>query len=138
MAHYFTKSKMKNLGAQLSYMKSRYPQFASKFVSSNAIKIEGSLQPSPRSCLYKFVLKYNSSGVPKIRIVSPELVKNSSGDDIPHLYSSGDLCLYRPKYKEFNVSDYLADTIIPWTSLWLYYYELWHTTGDWLGGGEHP
>jgi len=22
--------------------------------------------------------------------------------------------------------------------LWLYYYEVWHLTDEWLGGGEHP
>ena len=30
------------------------------------------------------------------------------------------------------------ETIVPWASLWLYYYEVWHATGEWLGGGEHP
>lgn len=48
------------------------------------------------------------------------------------------LCLYHPKYREFNGTDFLCDTIIPWTSLWLYYYEVWHLTDEWLGGGEHP
>ena len=32
----------------------------------------------------------------------------------------------------------IANTIIPWTVEWLYYYELWQATGEWLGGGEHP
>jgi hypothetical protein len=32
----------------------------------------------------------------------------------------------------------IATTIIPWLSLWLYYYEVWHATGEWMGGGiEH-
>lgn len=138
MAHYLSKIKDKNLGTQLAYMKSRYPQFMAKFVSPNSIKIEGMLRPSPRSCLYEFALKYDLSWKPKMKIISPELVLNAEGRKIPHLYSSGNLCLYRPKYMEFKSSDYLADTIIPWTSLWLYYYELWHTTGEWLGSGEHP
>ena len=46
------------------------------------------------------------------------------------------ICLYR--YSEFNVYKLLADTIIPWTVEWLYFYELWLATGEWLGGGEHP
>ncbi len=32
----------------------------------------------------------------------------------------------------------LADTILPWASLWLFYYEVWLATGEWVGGGEHP
>ena len=31
-----------------------------------------------------------------------------------------------------------AETIVPWACLWLYYYEVWHATGEWLGGGLHP
>ena len=46
------------------------------------------------------------------------------------------ICLYR--YSEFNSSKLLANTIIPWAIEWLYYYELWLATGEWLGGGEHP
>jgi len=32
----------------------------------------------------------------------------------------------------------VATTIVPWTSLWLRHYEVWHVTGEWWGGGEHP
>ena len=30
----------------------------------------------------------------------------------------------------------ISSTIIPWTSEWLYYYEIWLINGDWLGGGH--
>jgi hypothetical protein len=33
----------------------------------------------------------------------------------------------------------LADTILPWTSHWLFYYELWLITRHWMGTGhDHP
>jgi hypothetical protein len=32
----------------------------------------------------------------------------------------------------------IADTIVPWLILWLFYYEIWHVTGEWKGGGVHP
>jgi hypothetical protein len=31
----------------------------------------------------------------------------------------------------------IATTLIPWTALWLYYYELWLDTGKWLGPSSH-
>jgi len=32
----------------------------------------------------------------------------------------------------------LADTIVPWLMSWLFFYEIWHAIGEWLGGGvEH-
>jgi hypothetical protein len=62
----------------------------------------------------------------------------SATEQIPHLYPGEYLCLYRPKYLEWTSQDYIAETIIPWASLWLYYFEIWHAIGEWLGGGEHP
>lgn len=33
----------------------------------------------------------------------------------------------------------IADTLVPWASEWLLFYELWLATdGQWLGEGEHP
>lgn len=83
-------------------------------------------------------MKYNLLDNPKTIIISPKLTSNSKGEEIPHLYSRENLCLYHPKYREFKRTDFLSDTIIPWTSLWLYYYEIWRVTDEWLGGGEHP
>jgi len=30
------------------------------------------------------------------------------------------------------------ETIVPRTSLWLFYYEVWFLAGEWYGGGKHP
>jgi hypothetical protein len=27
---------------------------------------------------------------------------------------------------------------VPWTALWLFYFEEWLTSDDWKGGGIHP
>ena len=43
-------------------------------------------------------------------------------------------------FRNRNLWDYnddWSDTLIPWTSLWLYYYEIWIETGEWVGGGKH-
>ena len=128
----------RTIAEQLSAMKSKYPQFETDFTSHSGLKVTGALQPTSRSAAYNFVLKYNLTDRPKIKIVSPELKKNEKGEEAEHLYPNGYLCLYQPKYREFTRTDLLTDTIIPWTSLWLYHYEVWHLTGEWLGGGEHP
>ncbi len=128
----------KTIAEQLSAMRIKYPQFETCFTSHTGLKVTGSLQPTSRSVTYDFVLKYNLTDSPKIKIVSPELKRNEKGEGAEHLYPNGYLCLYQPKYREFTRTDLLTDTIIPWTSLWLYHYEVWHLTGEWLGGGEHP
>ena len=119
-------------------MRSKYPHFTTCFTSHSSMKVAGFLRPTSRSVAYEFVLKYNLEESPKTKIISPVLMKNSKGEEIPHLYPGENLCLYQPKYGEFSRTDFLCDTIIPWTSLWLYYYEVWHLTDEWLGGGEHP
>jgi hypothetical protein len=33
----------------------------------------------------------------------------------------------------------IADTIVPWVSMWLMHYEIWLATGVWCGSKEeHP
>lgn len=32
----------------------------------------------------------------------------------------------------------ISETIVPWASEWLFYFELWLVTKEWMGGGEHP
>lgn len=95
----------------------------------------GTLRPTPMSAIYTVRLEYTFGLFPQVFVVDPPL--RTRGDDpIPHRYGSGALCLYTPG--GWSSRDYIATTIIPWTALWLYYYELWHITGEWLGGGEHP
>lgn len=129
--------KIRNIGEQVGAIHALYPQFKIRW-GIRQLKVHGKIQPTPRSSTYQFVLKYKLGEPPCIHVISPPLVKNEKGEDIPHLYSNGSLCLYRPLRKEFKYSDLIANTIIPWISLWLYYYEVWHVTGEWLGGGEHP
>lgn len=131
------KSKIRNIGEQVGAIKALYPQFKISW-GNGQLKVIGEIQPTPRSCKYQFSLKYKLGELPSVNILSPILIKNEKGEDIPHLYPNGSLCLYRPLRKEFDYSNLMANTIIPWISLWLYYYEIWHVTGNWLGGGEHP
>ncbi|MDZ4258235.1 MAG: hypothetical protein U0974_02510 [Gemmatimonadales bacterium] len=41
--------------------------------------------------------------------------------------------MYRPGEWRWNSSASLAETIVPWAALWLYYYEAWQVTGVWYG-----
>lgn len=133
----FPKSKILNIAQQMVAIKARYPRFEVS-LCQGVLTAFGSMQPTERSVVYDIKIKYHMKGVPEVYVVNPQLNKNEKGEDIPHMYSQKRLCLYQPKYKEFKQSDLISDTIIPWTSLWLYHYEIWHITGEWKGGGEHP
>jgi hypothetical protein len=126
-----------NIAKQAIGIRNRYSQFEVTF-SHKGLTAIGYIQPTSRSIKYKVKIKYTLNKQPEITVLEPKLVKNSSSKKIPHTYTRNRLCLFRPKYGEFQYWNYISKTIIPWTSLWLYHYEVWHMTGNWQGGGEHP
>jgi hypothetical protein len=137
MSDYGFKPRQKTVIEQVSAIKSKFKGFSVTF-GRNMLKAKGILQPTSRSNQYKVEVTYHLNTPPVVKVLNPVLKHSSKGEPIPHIYPGNKLCLYRPKYREFKSSDLLADTILPWASLWLYYYEIWHATGKWMGGGEHP
>ncbi len=96
------------------------------------------LQPTPESGEYLIKIRARvGSKIVGIFPIKPKIERFVNGKKVPHMYKDGSLCLFYPKYCEWNYSDSWAETLIPWTSLWLFYYELWLQTGEWLGGGVH-
>lgn len=79
-------------------------------------------------------------GRPEIFVDSPDLHSLSSGRRIPHLYEQRPprLCLYLPRDGEWQSWMRLDQTVVPWTALWLFYFEEWLVSNDWKGGGVHP
>jgi hypothetical protein len=134
---YLQKAKDKNIAQQVALIRIKYNQFT-VMSTHTALKATGELQPTARSIKYEVEIKYQLRNSPVIKILKPQLITNFKNYPIPHVYPGNKLCLYMPRFREFTYADYLTETIFPWTSLWLYYYEVWHATGEWLGGGEHP
>lgn len=98
------------------------------------------LRPTPLSRAYRVRLHYRDGKAPETFIDDPHLPSLAPERALPHVYSERPtkLCLYLPGTGEWTPHLYLADTILPWTLLWLYYFELWLRTDEWHGGGEHP
>lgn len=85
-------------------------------------------------------------GPPWVTVLTPTLQRRAAAPDerIPHIYkneSQSDLpflCLYDPARQEWSNDLLVCETIIPWSIEWLACYEVWHATGEWVGGGRHP
>ena len=92
----------------------------------------GTLQPRSLSSKYRVAISYKPCCYPKVRVVAPELLPSS-----PHLWKDKTLCLFYPKEQPWRQDMLIAQTILPWTALWLYYYELWLDVGKWLGPSSH-
>lgn len=117
-------------------IRTRFPQFKATSHMNKIIWI-GNLKPQPMSCFYTVRIEYSLTNNPKVTIITPKL-KRYNNQPIPHMYRQKGLCLYYPNAKEWKRCMWISQTIIPWISLWLHYYEYWLVTGEWMGGGiEH-
>jgi len=124
------------LGEQLAYLRLFWPSFRSK-VRAGTLSAIGELQPSVLSDKYTVEVRQPGGRAPEIRVLSPELRRADDGEEIPHMYAQERLCLFLPGSGEWKPSQPIAHTILPWAAMWLYFYEVWHATGEWLGGGVH-
>lgn len=118
-------------------MRSRWPEFDSSIYQGTLV-CAGELQPSPINRVYKVRIVLGRVGTPRAYVDEPPLRRRESDEPIPHVYAGPRPCLYLPGVGEWRPDRLIADTIVPWLALWLVYYEIWHTTGKWLGGGAHP
>lgn len=125
---------------QMMTLRAAYPS-ASCELHNGTLFWMGKVRPTPLSREYDVALTYTDSQAPRVWVIGKDLQKLDD-PDFPHKYDVDaknnmvEICLYR--YREFNKDKFLANTIIPWTVEWLYFYEIWLATGEWCGGGEHP
>ncbi|WP_375278592.1 hypothetical protein [Alteromonas australica] len=110
----------------------------------------GALRPTPVSRTYSVTVTYTLGQSPKCIVTNPSLADLAKEKTIPHIYpndtafSGTQLCLYLPyisgknKISEWSPKLSLVESIIPWASTWLFYFEDWLDVGEWRGGGvEH-
>jgi hypothetical protein len=96
----------------------------------------GELTPTEYSATYEVLIDYQVGKAPLVYVARPRL-QLLEGQALPHVYPLNTLCLFLGN-REWHESIPIADTLVPWASEWLLFYELWLATGEWLGGGEHP
>jgi hypothetical protein len=117
--------------AQQARIKQAFPGFAWTWKAGLATWT-GELQPTENSGRYLIRITYRVGAIPKVIVLSPKLKAGC-----PHLYGDGSLCLYWPKEWHWTRSAVIAETILPWAANWLYFYELWLDTDEWLGPSSH-
>ena len=112
-------------------------------VHCNNLAWRGDIKPSALSRAYKIkVFCHGFKMRPRV-ILYGENVQGLSRVNFPHHFNidneKGEVVLCLHMSYEFDYRyHWIADTIIPWTQEWLYYYEMWLATGEWYGGGHAP
>jgi hypothetical protein len=95
--------------------------------------------PSPVSRIYRVRIEMKRDGPPRTIVEAPDLEALAGGNDLPHVYRNPTrLCLFLPGTGEWQPWMRVDQTIVPWSLLWLWYFEEWLATGEWKGGGIHP
>jgi hypothetical protein len=128
-----------NIGMQTARLKNVFPTSKVVYFTSSYFVWKGSIKPSPLSNSYDIRLEYKKGMHPNIYVINTTLTLYPGETELPHIYNTKNqwLCLYYRKDREWKSSMYIADTIIPWASEWLFYYEIWLSTGKWRGEGIH-
>jgi hypothetical protein len=129
-----------NVGLQAARLRHEYPEGTTRLGKGRLLTWCGPLQPTDLSARYDVLLAYNPDlyrlGVdPVVYVVTPRL-KAWQGYPLPHVYPHNRLCLYLGD--QWHPDLMLAETLLPWATTWLFFYEVWLTTGEWHGEGEHP
>ncbi|HEY8594574.1 MAG TPA: hypothetical protein VIL84_04955 [Devosiaceae bacterium] len=84
-------------------------------------------------------IEYLRGKPPDIFVENPDIQVLAGERKLPHVYHNPlRLCLYLPSSGQWKPSKRLDQTIVPWTAIWLYYFEEWLVSNDWKGGGKHP
>jgi hypothetical protein len=124
-----------SLATQHGHLLRRYPN--SKIVRLHERLVWlGTLTPADYTASYEVLIDHQIGKSPLIYVARPRL-QLLEGQALPHVYPLNTLCLFLGD-REWHQSIPIADTLVPWASEWLLFYELWLATGEWLGEGEHP
>lgn len=119
--------KCHNIELQIALMKRDFPQFR-PVRNGDEVSFIGELEVKPELPKYKVKIEYRGDNRPRVSILSPALAK-----DTPHVYEGGYLCLYHPDNFRWNGDKFISKEIVRWTCAWLYFYEYWLQTGEWVG-----
>lgn len=127
-----------SLAIQLANLHAQNPHGVGRVQRAN-LTWQFDAQPTPVSRTYRMRLEYALRSAPQIFVVAPNLQALAEDRHIPHLYDQGRgrLCLYLPRTGEWHDRRLLADTLVPWSVLWLFYFEEWLISDEWKGGGVH-
>ena len=85
---------------------------------------EKDFTPTPLSDKYTLRIEYQMGFYPKTYIVNPKPLPLAKGATVlPHTYDTKKqrICLFRPGFREWTSSMPIADTIVHWAVLWMFF-----------------
>lgn len=108
----------------------------SSTIRGRTLRARGKVKPLPITDEYTVEIVYELDRRPHVYVIDP-LIQRRAGIRAEHMYSENEPCVFLPRSGEWTSSKLPAETVVPWTMLWLIFYETWLVTGVWNGGGVH-
>jgi len=143
-----------SIESQIAAMAKRWPGFEVIERSDRFAAWQGRLQPVQRyftvRIAYRVPLAIEAFTLlriqPRVQVLDPVLERHADYEEgpIPHVYVNRDeprlpyLCLFDAYNQEWTPEDLIAETTLPWSARYLFFYEGWLATRKWRGGGRHP
>lgn len=129
-----------SLGQQAALVRRWFPGADVRIVNlalgGRALVFETDLRPTPTSDSYRVRFCFKHGERPHVYVLNPAPVESVGGMRTPHLNYDGTLCLYDQAAGEWSESDAIINTVVHWTSRWLFHYEHWLAFHEWRGDGE--
>jgi hypothetical protein len=117
---------------QMLGMMERFP--ALRLVSRNPLIWRGPVIPIEGGRAFTLEVRFAlPTGVPSVRVIGPKLEAEPTTGRPPHTFADGTLCLYHTSDFTWTGDRFIAETIVPWACEWCLFYEVWVSTGKWLG-----
>lgn len=132
-----------SLHEQVGRFRLRWREWRTKLVTQRRSKSTcklvstGPLCPFDGGTEYRTRIEYDGRVAPRVWIESPELKRRDPDEPIPHMYGQECVCAFMPQV-DWARDMYVADYVPGRVAQWLFFYELWRSTGIWYGGGVHP
>lgn len=109
--------------------------FATPTLSPTRMVSTGRIRPGDSCALWNVEVVYRQSGSPTVYVLSDAV--NLLEPAPPHVFPRDEtgrypLCLYDHGWDRHES---IANTIVPWTAEWLFFFEVWVATEQRLGGG---
>lgn len=122
---------------QLNRLLYDFPESKGRMTSGTSFVWKYILHPCESSDFYNIEIRYDDAWpCPRVYIKTP-LALHPDAKELPHVFDGKKQQICLNFTGEWNKTRAISSYYVPWASEWLFYYETWVITGEWLGGGIH-
>jgi hypothetical protein len=122
----FNQQRKPNPQVQIGAMRKYFPDFKYRRKGNNVV-FTGDLFVTPEIPIYTVSIECGIDISPIVKVKNPVLHPKA-----PHIFKGKCLCLYHKNNFRWDDKKLITNEIIHWTISWIYFYEYWLQSGEWV------